>query len=65
VKSESDRAFKDWPKEVGPIITGSELDAYLKLQNYVQSFEQATQVISIDTNNARAHARREDSSSDF
>lgn len=32
VKAESDRAFKDWPKEVGPIITEPELQAYAKLQ---------------------------------
>lgn len=32
IKAESDRAFKDWPKEVDAIITGPELEAYRKLQ---------------------------------
>jgi tetratricopeptide (TPR) repeat protein len=30
--------------------------AYLKLQNYAPSFQQAKEVLSIDANNARAHA---------
>jgi len=30
--------------------------AYLKLQDYVHCFEQATQVLNLDTNNARGHA---------
>jgi GWxTD domain-containing protein len=33
VRVESDRAFKDWPKEVDAIITGRELEAYRKLDN--------------------------------
>src|SRR6185503_1516014 len=30
--------------------------AYLKMQNYAPSFQQAKEVLSIDANNARAHA---------
>ena len=32
VKTESDRAFQDWTKEVGPIITEAERAAFQKLR---------------------------------
>ena len=44
VKTEADRALKDWIKEVGPIITRAEEDAYRKLrsneerENFIDEF---------------------------
>jgi tetratricopeptide (TPR) repeat protein len=45
-----DASLQDIPARLGASL------AYLKLQNYVRSFEVATEVINIDKTNARAHA---------
>lgn len=44
VKTETDKAFKEWPKEVGPIITEAEQTAFKKLrtneerENFIERF---------------------------
>ena len=42
------------PQDISPRLGAS--FAYLKLQNYVRCFEQATEAININKDNARAHA---------